>query len=106
MPCGTCLHYEPTRNPETGRPLPTRGGRCRYPVKWPVLPDAYKEYAWGSSGSCYRLPYPQTVYTSSYDNCPTWQQKPGAKAIMPDKAIVPDKPLFGADSNATQTVGK
>lgn len=41
MSCGTCKHYEPTRNPETGRVLRSERGHCRYPVKWPELPAAY-----------------------------------------------------------------
>lgn len=99
MPCGTRLHYEPTRNPETGRALPTQGGKCRYPVKWPVMPESYKEHGvWGPN--CYRFPYPRIVYTGSCPDCPTWEQKPATKTTAPDKT------LFGADSDATQTFGK
>lgn len=39
--CGTCRHYQPTRNPDTWRVLPSKAGKCGYEVEWPDLPICY-----------------------------------------------------------------
>ena len=41
MRCGDCRNYEPARNPETNRPLPSYTGSCLYPVTWPKLPKSF-----------------------------------------------------------------
>lgn len=68
--CGTCKHYEPTRNKDTGRILPSKPGTCAYPVKWPVLPESYCSYG--------RVDYPrpQPVWPGSGFGCVTFEPKP------------------------------
>lgn len=41
MKCADCKFYQPTRNPETGRPLPSHPGVCGYAVEWPPLPKSF-----------------------------------------------------------------
>ena len=43
--CGGCLHYEPARNPDTGRVMPSHAGECGFVVVWPMLPIVYHD--WG-----------------------------------------------------------
>lgn len=58
MRCGDCKHYRDTRNPKTGRPLPSQDGICAYPVEWPTLPKAFMPNAWEGYGSVRRVQYP------------------------------------------------
>ena len=39
--CSNCLHYAPTRSTETGRILPSKPGRCQYPVLRSPIPQCY-----------------------------------------------------------------
>ena len=39
--CGNCRHYEPTRSPDTGRPLPSKAGKCTVIVEWPQVPICF-----------------------------------------------------------------
>lgn len=59
MRCGDCRHYEPARNPETNRPLPSQDGHCVYPVTWPKLPKAFLPGPWTSFGCVRRMQFPQ-----------------------------------------------
>lgn len=43
--CGTCRHYDPSRNPETGRIRPSEGGRCWWvhPAQDDPLPSCMRD---------------------------------------------------------------
>jgi len=42
--CKNCKFYNPERNPDTGRVLPSQGGQCKYVVEWPKLPDSMLQW--------------------------------------------------------------
>ena len=69
MTCGECKHYEPARNPDTNRPLPSQPGHCRYVVEWPTLPKAYlTENAWNHRWG-FVLPERRRVEKDDERNC-------------------------------------
>lgn len=68
--CGNCRHFEPTRNPATGRVLPSQPGRCGYVVPWPTLPQCYPRF-W--------QPTPTAVWVEgSARKCACYEAKPVA----------------------------
>ena len=70
--CGTCRHYLPARNPDTGRVLPSQAGECRYEVQWPVLPMCYS-----STYASPQLPRRSDVWTYSWaERCQMWETIP------------------------------
>jgi hypothetical protein len=69
--CGDCKWYEPTRNPDTGRALPSKDGKCNYLVILPNMPK------------CFLNPYmPQrtAVWRECTVPCQTWAPKAAPKA--------------------------
>ena len=54
--CGTCRHYVPERNPDTGRSLPSRNGECAFevvvtsPLPYGVSVQVYRAAVWSYSG--------------------------------------------------------
>ena len=54
--CGTCRHYVPERNPDTGRSLPSRNGECAFevvvtsPLPYGVSVQVYRTAVWSYSG--------------------------------------------------------
>lgn len=93
--CGTCIHYQPTRNPDTGRVLPSKAGTCGYPVEWPELPICFRAF-WGCP----------IVWPSRYevepgtlaDECAFWKEKAPARRR---KVCVEDVSI--QDENAAMT---
>ena len=75
MTCGECQHYEPTRNPTTGRVRRSEQGRCACPVTWPDLPMAYQMGVWGPTRV--EWPRPSGVWPRSGAGCTKWEQKQG-----------------------------
>lgn len=73
MTCGECQHYEPTRNPATGRVLRSERGRCTYPVHWPELPKAYVMSLYGPMHV--EWPRPGGVWPRSGEGCTKWEKK-------------------------------
>jgi hypothetical protein len=71
--CGKCRWYEPARNPDTGRPLPSKDGRCNYPIMWPISP---KSLIWSP---------PTRIRMWRADNrpCACFEAKAKAKADKP-----------------------
>lgn len=80
MTCKNCKYYEPERNPETGRPLPSKQGRCVYEVDWPDLPDCFMEEAL-SGRSRIQYPYRRGMWPLQGEHCKTWEQKDTQKRI-------------------------
>jgi hypothetical protein len=74
--CGDCKWYEPTRNPDTGRALTSKDGRCTYSVIWPELPKAFR-------GA--RFPVRLPVWRESKDPCVVWAPKAAPKAVKLQK---------------------
>lgn len=70
--CGICKYFEPTRNPETGRPMPSKPGKCTYKVSWPPLPQSY--YV----GSVVPYPCKGEVYKFSGQKCLVFERKKGS----------------------------
>ena len=68
--CNQCKHYRPAVNPETGRQLPSRPGKCDWPIPWPEeWPMAYK---WGRG--VYPPPPQGLIYNDSRcDHCETFE---------------------------------
>lgn len=78
MRCGDCKHYEPARNPETNRPLPSQDGNCTYPVTWPGLPKSFLPDPWSHYGSARRFQYPQRrpVWKDNAEPCEKFEARP------------------------------
>lgn len=75
MMCGECHHYEPARNPETHRPLPSQPGHCRYPVSWPILPKAFlAENMWNHTWSI-ELPRRRPIEKDDSRECKVFAEK-------------------------------
>ncbi len=75
MTCGNCKHYEPARNPETGRLLPSQAGQCTYQVVWPETPTSYDVMdKWGRCGS-FSPPLPQSVRSDDGSRCKMFEDK-------------------------------
>lgn len=74
MSCGTCKHYEPERNPETGRLLPSLQGRCVYEVKWQDLPECFS-VADLAGKSMIERPYRHGMWRFQGEHCKMWEQK-------------------------------
>jgi hypothetical protein len=72
--CGDCRWYEPTRNPDTGRALTSKDGRCTYSVIWPDLPKAFR----GAS-----FPLRRSVWRENTAPCIAWQPKIAPKPKPP-----------------------
>lgn len=72
--CGTCRHYQKTRNPDTGRALPSKAGKCAYPVEWPELPICFST---GSYGRCaVEWPRRNEVWPGTVANqCAFWEDE-------------------------------
>ena len=68
--CGDCLHYEPARNPDTGRVLPSHPGNCGFVVVLPALPIAYTLY-----GPVRRLEKNHVRKGTSAAGCPCYSAK-------------------------------
>lgn len=81
MRCGDCKHYQPARNPETNRPLPSQDGNCAYPVEWPKLPKSFLPDAWTHYGSARRVQYPQRLHVWKDDKqpCEMFEARPVKK---------------------------
>jgi hypothetical protein len=73
--CGNCRHYDPTRNPETGRARPSEPGRCLWkPLAWPTLAASYVTVQWGGQRAP-NWPTSHTMYSHSGEDCKTWERK-------------------------------
>jgi hypothetical protein len=70
MACGKCKHFEPRRNPETGRALTSKPGDCAYPIIWPAVPSAYKVNTWG--GFKAEFPRPRPMWKEDGLHCATF----------------------------------
>ncbi len=101
MRCGDCKHYEPTRNPETKRPLPSQDGICAYPVQWPKLPKAFFPDPRGHYGNSRRVQYPQrrSVRKDNRDPCELFVERPEKKesAAQMELAMPPAAPAARVD---------
>lgn len=77
--CKDCKHFEPARNPDTGRPLRSKDGECVYPVTWPTLPKSYLPDPWHCYGSSRRVQFPQRgkVWGGNTEHCPVFEPKKG-----------------------------
>jgi len=73
--CSDCKWYEPARNPDTGRALPSKDGSCTYVVPWPAIPKSM----WWSNPT--RIP----VWRADTRPCPTWASKTTPKPPKPAK---------------------
>ena len=82
MRCGDCKHYEPARNPETGRQLPSKQGQCTYPVEWPKLPKAFLNapQRWGCDGRYVEWPIRSKMWRDATGPCATFEARTGKKA--------------------------
>ena len=78
MRCADCKHYEPARNPDTGRQLPSQAGDCVYPVEWPKLPKAFLPDRWHCYGSMGVVQYPQrlSMWKENDEPCETFEARP------------------------------
>lgn len=73
--CGTCQHYTPQRNRETGRVLRAEPGRCGWrPASWPVLSDAFSTAQWGGSYAP-SWPTPHGMHANMGSDCKMWERK-------------------------------
>ena len=106
MRCGDCKHYEPARNPETNRPLPSQDGNCTYPVEWPKLPKAFLLNPWTHCGSNRSVQYPQrlSVWKDNKGPCEMFS----ARAVKPKAAdqmtlTMPNVELTGAARHERKT---
>lgn len=79
--CGKCKHFSPTRG-ETGRPLPSKPGRCAYTVPVPPLPFSVTEYA--RQSRFYGYFQKVNVYAHDGKTCQTFD---------PVKPVKPAKPV-------------
>ena len=81
MRCADCKHYEPARNPDTGRQLPSQAGDCVYPVAWPKLPKAFLPDRWTYYGSSMRVQFPmrQKMWRDNNSPCDTFEARPAKK---------------------------
>lgn len=83
--CGNCRHWLPHRNPETQYPMPSKPGKCGYPIPpWPQLPAAYNSASFGTREPKPEWPRPFAVRESHGTNCKTWSPKKRAKHAHPD----------------------
>ena len=100
MRCADCKYYEPARNPDTGRQLPSKDGDCVYPVEWPTLPKSFLPDRWHFYGSMRRVEFPQrqSMWKNNDEPCETFEARPAkakAKAAvqialtMPGEAKTP-----------------
>ena len=93
MRCGDCKHYQPARNPETNRPLPSQYGECAYPVEWPNLPKSFLpdwRAVWGSER---RVQYPprRPVWKDNKEPCEMFAVSTGkAKAAVQMTLTMPN----------------
>lgn len=74
MKCENCRWYEPARNPDTGMGLPSKYGKCTYPVTWVALPKCFLRsvaYRWSVLGENSRW-------------CPTREEKNPPKQKQTD----------------------
>lgn len=74
--CGTCLTWEPARNPKTGRVLPSEGGECTYMVDWSQMPACYRSRFIGD------LAPRRHLMRSESSNCPCWQPNEKTRHAM------------------------
>ena len=81
MRCGDCKHYEPARNPETNRPLPSQDGHCTYPVEWPNLPKCFLPDYRTHYGNIKRVQMPQRepVWKDDKGQCDMFDARPDKK---------------------------
>ena len=91
MNCADCKHFKPARNPDTGRGLPSKPGKCGYEVEWPKLPDAYLVYGWGDRRTAL-YPRPDTVMPKKERYCATFEKIGGKRGIQADISEALQKP--------------
>ena len=83
MTCGTCRFYQPARNPDTGRVLPSQPGECGYEVVMPAMP--FSMFVWDTArfGRKVRPSRPMKAHVRPGDGaeCECWaaKAKPNAK---------------------------
>ncbi|SER38500.1 hypothetical protein [Giesbergeria anulus] len=95
MNCGTCKHFRPTKNPETGKALPSQLGKCAYPVRWPDLPQAYV-----LSNKTLMWPSPLPVSRGSGSECKMWELKLKTKApVQQQKDLFSDSKKGKGNAN-------
>ena len=82
--CGHCIHYKPTRNPDTGRVLTSQAGQCTYPVVWPVLPISY-EGLWGRPWSA---PRSACIWSGTRANICPFYEEPVKKRTSTQKKLL------------------
>lgn len=85
--CGTCRHYQPTRNPDTGRVLTSKAGSCGYEVRWPELPMCYCDSPWNTP----RWPEKHRVWPGEdATKCAMWEQnKEAPRRKAPKQEVMP-----------------
>lgn len=94
MRCANCKHYEPARNPATGRPLPSKEGDCVYPVVWPKLPKSFLPDPWTCYGNSRRVQFPQRrpMWQNNNDSCDTFEARTvKAKAAVQAELAMPEE---------------
>ena len=92
MRCGDCKHYEPARNPDTGRQLPSKEGHCMYQVEWPKLPKSFLPDRWHCYGNMRVVQYPQrlAMWKNNDERCETFEARPPkAKAAVQISLTMP-----------------
>lgn len=70
--CGLCRYYKPTRNPATGRVLPSKAGDCTWVVAGP-LPACINHDGWA------RKPARGPVWPHSHPDCECFAPLPPQK---------------------------
>ena len=105
MHCGDCKHYEPARNPETNRPLPSQPGECTYPVEWPKLPKAFLPDPWTYYGTRPRILFPQrrAVRKDNKESCEMFAAK-AEKPKAADQMMMPNDRVEGRDAALSRRV--
>ena len=81
MRCGDCKYYEPARNPDTNRQLPSQDGDCTYPVEWPKLPKCFLPDPFTHRGAWRRVEFPQRspVWKDNKEKCDMFKARPDKK---------------------------
>ena len=85
MRCGDCRNYEPARNPETGRPLPSQEGGCTFPVTWPKLPKSFLPDSWTHPIKYRYVQFPPRfpIWADNTDPCEMFEARtPGKRAAV------------------------
>lgn len=83
--CGTCRHYAPAINSDTGRVLTSNPGDCRWPMPNITYPISYTggSSAWKPLRSLRWVPY--SMYHNEGKGCPCWSESVKAKLTREKK---------------------